>query len=96
MKLRNILLMSVFTSIIATGMLVVMIYVIPPREPVVDTYKVISSETTDSQSLFGTSHTYYLIVQDNNGNKKTYEVSADEYFTAKETGFYTRESFKEN
>lgn len=95
MSLRNILLMSVFTSIIATVILVVMIHVIPPREPVVDTYKVLSSETTDSQSIFGTSHTYYLIVQDKNGNKKTYEVSADEYFTANETGVYTRETLKE-
>lgn len=95
MHLRNILLMSVFTSIIATCMLVVMIYLVPTREPVVDIYKVISSETTDSQSIFGTSHTYYLIVQDKNGNKKTYEVSADEYFTANETGVYTRETLKE-
>lgn len=95
MSLRNILLMSVFTSIIATVMLVVMINVIPPRETVVDTYKVLSSETTDSQSIFGTSHTYYLIVQDKNGNKKTYEVSVDEYFTANETGVYTRETLKE-
>lgn len=95
MRLRNILLMSVFTSIIATVILVVMIHVIPPREPVVDTYKVLSSETTDSQSIFGTSHTYYLIVQDKNGNKKTYEVQSDEYFTANETGVYTRETLKE-
>lgn len=95
MSLRNILLMSVFTSIIATVMLVVMIHVTPPIETVVDTYKVLSSETTDSQSIFGTSHTYYLIVQDKNGNKKTYEVSADEYFTANETGVYTRETLKE-
>lgn len=95
MRIRNILLMSVFTSIIATVMLVVMIHVIHPREPVVDTYKVLSSETTNSQSIFGTSHTYYLIVQDKNGNKKTYEVSADEYFTANETGVYTRETLKE-
>ena len=95
MKLRDILLGTVMLSIIASCMFVVLIRVIPPREPVVDTYKVISSETTNSQSIFGTSHTYYLIVQDKNGNKKTYEVSADEYFTANETGVYTRETLKE-
>lgn len=95
MKLRDILLGTVMVSIIASCMLAVLIHIIPPREPVVDTYKVISSETTDSQSIFGTSHTYYLIVQDKNGNKKTYEVSADEYFTANETGVYTRETLKE-
>ena len=95
MKLRDILLCTVMVSIIASGMIAVLILIIPPIEPVVDTYKVISSETTDSQSIFGTSHTYYLIVQDKNGNKKTYEVSADEYFTANETGFYIRETLKE-
>lgn len=95
MKLRDILFGTAIVSIIASGMLEVLILTIPPREPVVDTYKVISSETTDSQSIFGTSHTYYLIVQDKNGNKKTYEVSADEYFTANETGVYTRETLKE-
>lgn len=95
MKLRDILFGTAIVSIIASGMLEVLILMIPPREPVVDTYKVISSETTDSQSIFGTSHTYYLIVQDKNGNKKTYEVSADEYFTANETGVYTRETLKE-
>lgn len=95
MKLRDILLGTVMVSIIASCMLVVLMRIIPPREPVVDVYKVISSETTDSQSIFGTSHTYYLTVQDKNGNKKTYEVSADEYFTANETGVYTRETLKE-
>lgn len=95
MKLRDIILLTVIVSIMASGMFVLMIHVMPPREPVIDTYKVISSETTDSQSIFGTSHTYYLIVQDKNGNKKTYEVSADEYFTANETGVYTRETLKE-
>lgn len=95
MKLRDILFGTAIASIIASGMLEVLILTITPREPVVDTYKVISSETTDSQSIFGTSHTYYLIVQDKNGNKKTYEVSADEYFTANETGVYTRETLKE-
>lgn len=95
MKLRDIILLTVIVSIMAYGMFALMIHVMPPREPVVDTYKVISSETTDSQSIFGTSHTYYLIVQDKNGNKKTYEVSADEYFTANETGVYTRETLKE-
>lgn len=95
MKLRDILFGTAIVSIIASGMLEVLILTIPPREPVVDTYKVISSETTDSQSIFGTSHTYYLIVQDKNGNKKTYEVSADEYFTSNETGVYTRETLKE-
>lgn len=95
MKLRDILFGTAIVSIIASGMLEVLILTIPPREPVVDTYKVISSETTDSQSIFGTSHTYYLIVQDKNGNKKTYEVPADEYFTANETGVYTRETLKE-
>lgn len=95
MKLRDIIFGTVIVSIIASGMFAIMIHVIPPREPVLDTYKVISSETSDSQSLFGTSHTYYLIVQDKNGTKKTYEVSADEYFTSNETGFYTRETLKE-
>lgn len=95
MKLRDIILGTVIVSIMASGMFALMIHVMPPREPVVDTYKVISSETTDSQSIFGTSHTYYIIVQDDNGNKKTYEVSADEYFTANETGVYTRETLKE-
>lgn len=95
MKLRDIILGTVIVSIMASGMFALMIHVIPSREPVVDTYKVISSETTDSQSIFGTSHTYYLIVQDKNGNKKTYEVSTDEYFTANETGVYIRETLKE-
>lgn len=95
MKIRDILLMTVLVSIISAGMLVFLIKYIPKNEPVYDTYTVISTETSDSQSIFGTSHTYYLIVKDKNGVKKTYEVSASEYFTAKETGFYTRESFKE-
>lgn len=96
MKIRDILLMTVLISIISTGMFVVLVKYMPKNEKVYDTYTVISTETSDSQSIFGTSHTYYLIVKDKNGVKKTYEVSANEYFTAKETGFYTRESFKEN
>lgn len=96
MKIRDILLMTVLVSIISTGMFVVLVKYMPKNEKVYDTYTVISTETSDSQSIFGTSYTYYLIVKDKNGVKKTYEVSADEYFTAKETGFYTRESFKEN
>lgn len=95
MKIRDILLMTVIVSIISTGMFVVLVKYMPKNERVYDTYTVISTETSDSQSIFGTSHTYYLIVKDKNGVKKTYEVSANEYFTAKETGFYTRESFKE-
>lgn len=96
MKIRDILLMTVLVSIVSTGMFVVLVTYMPKNEKVYDTYTVISTETSDSQSIFGTSHTYYLIVKDKNGVKKTYEVSANEYFTAKETGFYTRESFKEN
>lgn len=96
MKTRDILLMTVLVSIISTGMFVVLVKYMPKNEKVYDTYTVISTETSDSQSIFGTPHTYYLIVKDKNGVKKTYEVSANEYFTAKETGFYTRESFKEN
>lgn len=96
MKIRDILLTTVLVSIISTGMFVVLVKYMPKNEKVYDTYTVISTETSDSQSIFGTSHTYYLIVKDNNGVKKTYEVSANEYFTAKETGFYIRESFKEN
>lgn len=95
MKIRDILLMTVIVSIISTGMFVVLVKYMPKNERVYDTYTVISTETSDSQSIFGTSHTYYLIVKDKNGVKKTYEVSANDYFTAKETGFYTRESFKE-
>lgn len=95
MKIRDILLMTVIVSIISTGMFVVLVKYMPKNERVYDTYTVISTETSDSQSIFGTSHTYYLIVKDKNGVKKTYEVSANEYFTAKEAGFYTRESFKE-
>ena len=95
MKIRDILLMTVLISIISTGMFVVLVKYMPKNEKVYDTYTVISTETSDSQSIFGTSHTYYLIVKDKNSVKKTYEVSANEYFTAKETGFYTRESFKE-
>lgn len=96
MKIRDILLMTVLVSIISTGMFVVLLKYMPNDEKIYDTYTVISTETSDSQSIFGTSHTYYLIVKDKNDVKKTYEVSANEYFTAKETGFYTRESFKEN
>lgn len=96
MKIRDILLMTVIVSVVATVMFVFLVKYMPKYETVYDTYTVISTETSDSQSIFGTSHTYYLIVRDKNGVKKTYEVSANEYFTAKETGFYTRESFKEN
>lgn len=58
-----------------------------------DTYEVISTHTSNSQSIYGTSHTYYLIVKDKNGVMKTYSVSAEEYFTAKETGLYVRETY---
>ena len=58
-----------------------------------DTYEVVSSHISNSQSIYGTSHTYYLIVKDKNGVMKTYSVSAEEYFTAKETGFYVKETY---
>lgn len=60
-----------------------------------DTYEVVSTHISNSQSIYGTSHTYYLIVKDKNGVMKTYSVSAEEYFTAKETGFYVRETYGE-
>ena len=58
-----------------------------------DTYEVVSTHISNSQSIYGTSHTYYLIVKDKNGVMKTYSVSAEEYFTAKETGFYVKETY---
>lgn len=58
-----------------------------------DTYEVISTHISNSQSIYGTSHTYYLIVKDKNGLMKTYSVSAEEYFTSKETGLYVRETY---
>lgn len=60
-----------------------------------DTYEVISNHISNSQSIYGTSHTYYLIVKDKNGVMKTYSVSAEEYFTSKETGLYIRETYGE-
>ena len=58
-----------------------------------DTYEVVSSHISNSQSIYGTSHTYYLIVKDKNGVMKTYSVSAEDYFTSKETGLYIRETY---
>lgn len=60
-----------------------------------DKYEVVSTHISNSQSIYGTSHTYYLIVKDKNGVMKTYSVSAEEYFTAKETGFYVKETYGE-
>lgn len=60
-----------------------------------DTYEVVSSHISNSQSIYGTSHTYYLIVKDKNGVMKTYSVSAEDYFTSKETGLYIRETYGE-
>lgn len=60
-----------------------------------DTYEVVSSHISNSQSIYGTEHTYYLIVKDKNGVMKTYSVSAEEYFTSKETGLYIRETYGE-
>lgn len=60
-----------------------------------DTYEVVSSHISNSQSIYGTEHTYYLIVKDKNGVMKTYSVSAEEYFTSKETGLYVRETYGE-
>lgn len=60
-----------------------------------DTYEVVSSHISNSQSIYGTEHTYYLIVKDKNGVMKTYSVSAEDYFTSKETGLYIRETYGE-
>ena len=60
-----------------------------------DTYEVVSSHISNSQSIYGTEHTYYLIVKDRNSVMKTYSVSAEDYFTSKETGLYIRETYGE-